>query len=134
MQGRRSPSRRPHSDMDDAISTRLDATAAGADVWTEATRILAKGLASGDVPAADRTYLAQLVAAHTGLAEPDAQKRVDDIIAAEKTAAAEAKKAADAARKAATALSIFTALSMAIGAFCASAAAALGGRQRDEPA
>jgi hypothetical protein len=114
--------------------SRPDATVATADVRTEATRILAKGLASGDVPAADRTYLAQLVAAHTGLSEPDAQKRVDDIIASENAAAAEAKKAADTARKAATALSIFTALSMVIGAFCASAAAALGGRQRDEHA
>jgi hypothetical protein len=114
--------------------TQPNATAASADVRTEATRILAKGLAAGDVPAADRTYLAQLVAVHTGLSEPDAQKRVDDVIASEKAAAADAKKAADTARKAATALSIFTALSMVIGAFCASTAAALGGRQRDEPA
>jgi hypothetical protein len=114
--------------------TQPNATAASADVRGEVTRILAKGLANGDVPAADRTYLAQLVAAHAGLSEPDAQKRVDDVIASEKAAAADAKKAADTARKAATALSIFTALSMVIGAFCASAAAALGGRQRDEPA
>ncbi len=31
-------------------------------VRAETTRILAKGIASGDVPAADRTYLAQLIA------------------------------------------------------------------------
>ncbi len=98
----------------------------------EATRILAKGAATGDVPAADRTYLAQLVAARTGIAEPEAQKRVDEVIAAEKDAEAKVRQAADTARKAASAVSIFTALSMLIGAFIASAAAALGGQQRDE--
>jgi len=91
-------------------------------------------VASSPVAAADRTYLAQLVAAHTGLSEPDAQKRVDDVIASEKAVAADVRKAADTARKAASALSIFTALSMVIDAFRASAAAALGGRQRDEHA
>ena len=39
---------------------------------------------------------------------------------------------ADAARKSASAASIFTALSMLIGAFIASVAAALGGRERDQ--
>jgi len=115
-------------------STGANANAANADTRMEAARILAKGLASGDVSAPDRTYLAQLVAARTGIAEPDAQKRVDDVIAAEKAAEAEVRKAADAARKAASALSIFTALSMLVGAFIACAAASLGGQQRDEHA
>jgi hypothetical protein len=42
------------------------------------------------------------------------------------------RQAADAARKAGAYLSIFLALSMLTGAFIASTAAALGGRQRDE--
>jgi hypothetical protein len=42
------------------------------------------------------------------------------------------RQAADVARKRAAQLSIATALSMLIGAFIASAAAALGGRIRDE--
>jgi hypothetical protein len=96
------------------------------------TRILASGVANGDVPAADRTYLAQLVAARTGISQADAQKRVDEVIAREKAAVEKAKKAANTARKAAAQFAIFTALSMMIGAFIASAAAAYGGSMRDE--
>jgi hypothetical protein len=97
----------------------------------EATRILARSLTTGDVPAADRTYLAQLIAARTGVSETDAQKRVDDTIAQVQTDETKARQAADAARKASAAASIFTALSMLIGAFIACAAAALGGQLRD---
>jgi hypothetical protein len=113
-------------------SSRPDANASPADARAEATRILATGLANGDVSAADRTYLARLVAARTGMSEADAQKRVDDVIAQVKAAEAKARQAADAARKAASAFSIFTALSMLIGAFIACAASALGGKERDE--
>jgi hypothetical protein len=98
----------------------------------QVTRILASGVANGDVPAADRTYLAQLVAARTGISQADAEKRVDEVIAREKAAVEKAKQAADAARKAAAQFAIFTALSMMIGAFIASAAAAYGGSMRDE--
>ena len=87
---------------------------------------------NGDVSAPDKAYLVQLVAARTGLSQADAEKRVDDVIAQEKAAEAKARQAADTARKAAANLSIFTALSMVIGAFIACAAAALGGRLRDE--
>jgi hypothetical protein len=98
---------------------------------SEVTRILAKGISTGDVAADDRDYLAKLVAARTGISEPEAQRRVNDTIAAEKAAELTAREAADASRKAAAATSIFMALSMLIGAFIASAAAALGGRLRD---
>jgi hypothetical protein len=103
-----------------------------ATVRAETTRILANGLRNGDVPAADRTYLAQLIASRTGVSQDDAQKRVDDVLAQEKAAEAKARQAADTARKSASAVSIFTALSMVIGAFIACAAAALGGSLRDE--
>jgi hypothetical protein len=95
------------------------------DVRAEATRILAIGIRSGDILAADQTYLAQVVAARTGLSQADAEKRVEEVIAKKKADA-------DAARKAGAYLSIFTAVSMLIGAFIAAAAAALGGRHRDE--
>jgi hypothetical protein len=113
-------------------SDRPDANASVRDARAEATRILAKGMTSGDVPAADRTYLAQLVAARTGISDADAQKRVDDVIAHVQAAEVKARQAADAARKASSAASIFTSLSMVIGAFIACAAAALGGQMRDE--
>src|ERR1022692_1450482 len=46
------------------------------DVRAQSTRILLNGMRNGDVPAPDKTYLAQLVAARTGLSQPDAAKRV----------------------------------------------------------
>jgi len=114
-------------------ATQPNANGAGsnADARAEATRILARSLSSGDVPAADRTYLAQLVAARTGVSDTDAQKRVDDTIAQVQADETKARQAADAARKASAAASIFTALAMVIGAFIACAAAALGGQLRD---
>lgn len=102
-----------------------------ADARSEAARILANGVASGDVPPADRTYLAELVAARTGISTEEAQKRVDNAIAQAKAAEVKARQAADAARKAASEASIFTALSMLVGAFIACIAAALGGQRRD---
>jgi hypothetical protein len=106
--------------------------ASAGDPRAEGGRILLNGLRNGDMPVGDKTYLAQLVAARTGLSQTEAEKRVDDVIAQEKAAELKARQAADAARKAAAYLSIFLALSMLIGAFIASTAAALGGRQRDE--
>ena len=90
------------------------------------------GVRNGDVSPPDKAYLASLVAARTGLSQADAAKRVDDVIAQAKAAELKAREAADAARKAGSYLSIFIGLSMLIGAFIASAAGALGGRQRDE--
>ena len=98
----------------------------------EATRILAKSAANGTVDPADRTYLAKLVAARTGLSQADAEKRVDDVMAQEQAAEAKVRAAADAARKGAASLSFFTFFSMLIGAFIAAVAGAIGGRQRDE--
>jgi hypothetical protein len=102
------------------------------DMRAQSTRILLNGMRNDDVPASDKTYLAQLVASRTGLSQADAEKRVDDVLAQEKAAELKARQAADAARKAGAYLSIFTGLSMLIGAFIACAAAALGGQQRDE--
>jgi hypothetical protein len=114
-------------------SAQPNANAAGSngEARAEATRILARSLSSGDVPAADRTYLAQLVAARAGISDTEAQKRVDDTIAQVQADETKARQVADSARKASSAASIFTALSMVIGAFIACAAAALGGQLRD---
>jgi len=103
-----------------------------AEARAEATRILTRSLITGTVPDADRSYLAQVVAATTGISQTDAQTRVDSVIAAVKSDETKARQAADAARKASSAASIFTALSMVIGAFIACVSAALGGRLRDQ--
>jgi hypothetical protein len=113
-------------------SERNNASVGDQDVTGQASRILANGVRNGDVPPADRSYLAQLVAAKTGVSQTDAQKRVDDTVTATKEAETKARGAADAARKAAATFAIFTALSLMIGAFVACAAAAYGGTIRDE--
>jgi hypothetical protein len=109
-----------------------NASTPDSDVKTETGRIMLQGLKNGDLSAADRTYLAKLVAAKTGLSQDDAQKRVDQTFAQLKDAEMKARQAADEARKVGAQLAIFTALSMMIGAFIAAAAAALGGAHRDE--
>lgn len=93
----------------------------------QATHILAKDLMTGDVSAADRGYLAQLVAAQTGVSEADAQRRVDDGLT-------QIKAAADAARRSSEMAALFAALSMVVGAFIACVSAALGGGVRDRHA
>ena len=107
-------------------------TATSPEARRETTRILANGLTTGEVPEADKTYLAGLVATRTGIAPADARKRVDDLIAQEKALEVKARQAADTARKSASMGSIFIALSMMVGALIASAAAAFGGSTRDE--
>jgi hypothetical protein len=102
------------------------------DPRTEAVHIVANAWSTGAVPDADRSYLAQLVASRTGSSPADAQRRVDDFIAAALDAETKAKADADAARKAAAKAAIYMALSMLVGAFIASVSAALGGRLRDE--
>jgi hypothetical protein len=102
-----------------------------AQTRAEATRILVTSLGDGGLSDADRAYLAQTVAAHTGLSPADAQQRVDAVVSQVKAAEVKARQAADAARKVAATTSIFTALAMLIGAFIACVAAALGGRERD---
>jgi hypothetical protein len=113
-------------------SDRPDPTANAQNANAQATRILAEGLVNGDVPAADRSYLAQIITLRTGISQADAEQRVDSVIAREKAVEVKARQAADTARKAASELAIFTALSMLIGAFIACVAAAYGGNVRDE--
>jgi hypothetical protein len=91
----------------------------------EIAGIFARGLGRGsDLPAADRTYLARLVSARTGLSQADAEKRVTEVVD-------QARAAADSARKAAAKLSLWLTVSMLIGAFAASLAAIEGGQLRD---
>ena len=98
----------------------------------EAAHIVANAFASGSVPDADRTYLAEQVAARTGASRSEAQARVDGLIAAVMQSQEKLHADADKAKKAAAQASIYLALSMLIGAFIASVAAALGGRIRDQ--
>lgn len=101
-------------------------------VTAEVSRILVNGAIRGEMPADDRAYLDRVVASRTGLSEADAKVRVDQTLANIETAKTEAQEAVDTAKQAATAMALAGAVSLMIGAFIASVAAALGGRQRDE--
>lgn len=117
-----------------ADATRLAAPGAEGDAAAaaQASRILFASAASGQITPEDKTYLGQLVAARTGLSEVDATARVDAVLAQIEQAKVAAQEAADTARQAAATFALMAALSLIIGAFIAGAAAALGGKQRDD--
>ena len=102
------------------------------DVRAESGRILAMVVANGDITPDDKAYLAQMIAAQTGLSPDDAAKRVDTIVTQVKNVEAKAKDAADKARSAAAKLALLSFVALLIGAFIASVAAAFGGNERDE--
>jgi hypothetical protein len=90
----------------------------------EAARILAHALRQGAIPPTDKTYLAQVVSARTGLSQADAKTRVADVFE-------EAQRSAESARKALAHLSLWLFVALLSGAFCASYAGTIGGKQRD---
>ena len=88
--------------------------------------------ATGELPEADRAYLAQLVATNTGLTSEEAQARVDEVITAMDQAKAAAAEAAETARKTAILAAFLTAASLLVSAAGAFWAAQMGGNHRDE--
>ena len=99
----------------------------------EVTSIVGNAITTGQLPNSDRDYLAQLVAARTGISADEARTRIDQAFAKAREAKQRAQQAADDARKTAARLALFTALSMLIGAFVAAIGAAYGGQLRDDP-
>jgi hypothetical protein len=124
----------PTAYMTDTLFRADHATTIAPETRAEAGRILLTGFGSGGISDADKAYLAQLVAASTGLSQDDAGKRVDAVIAKVKDQEARLRQAADTARKSAAYGSFFLAFSLLIGAFIAAAAGALGGQHRDRMA
>ena len=90
----------------------------------EAGRILVNALRQPQMPSADQNYLARLISTRTGISETDAQQRVSDVVGA-------ARQAEDTARKATAHFLLWLFFSLLMGAFSASYAATIGGRQRD---
>ncbi len=98
----------------------------------EVSRILLRGAATGQVPDADKTYIASIISSRTGLSEADARARVDASLKQIDDAKVAVQAAADKARKVASTTALIGTLSLLVGAFISSAAAAFGGMQRDE--
>jgi hypothetical protein len=90
----------------------------------EVSRTFAHDLRQGALPNEDKTYLAQLVSARTGLNLLDAEKRVTDVFG-------DAQGSADRVRKAISHFSLWLFVALLSGAFCASYAGTIGGKQRD---
>ena len=116
----------------DHPDTSGDPVAARAEVG----RILVTDALSGEMSAADKAYVAQVVAARTGLSQADADKRVSEVVEQAKNAKNKAmdtaKAAADAARKTGVYVALWAFISLLIGAFSASFMATVGGRVRDD--
>jgi hypothetical protein len=118
--------------MDSYVDTLLRTDNPSADKATnpaetrqELIRLFTADFRNGEEPSvADRSYIAKVVAARTGLSQADAEKRVNEVIAQVKTDI-------DKARKTAMHLAIWLTLSLFIGAFSAALAATEGGGTRD---
>jgi hypothetical protein len=91
---------------------------------SEAGRIIMTGVGRRDIAADDRAYLVRLVAARTGLAQADADRRVSEV-------AAQSRRAVRRARASSVIIGFMTAASLAAGAAAAWFAAGIGGRHRD---
>lgn len=106
-----------------------------AGISLEVTRIIMHTLNNDALPADDVQYISQLVAVRTGLSPQAAKKRVIETYARMQAKVHDmetaAKVAADKSRKASTYAALWLFISLLIGAFVASFAATLGGRQRD---
>jgi hypothetical protein len=97
----------------------------------EAGRIFAQSTISGSVSEPDKAYLAQVVAASTGLSTDEANARVTEVIAAIDKVKADAAAAAETARKTGIIAAFLTAASLLVSAVAAFWAAQMGGNHRD---
>jgi hypothetical protein len=95
------------------------------EVRQEVTRILVRSGKKAEVSQDDRTYLASVVSANTGLSQQDAEKRVSDAIIT-------MKEALDRARRIGILLGFLTGAILLVGAATAWWAAKVGGRHREE--
>lgn len=91
---------------------------------SEAARILLTVSSHRGMLPEDRAYLVRLVSANTGLAQPEAERRVDDV-------AARAKENLNRARRTGVLLGFMLGASALLGAAAAWFAATLAGRHRD---
>jgi hypothetical protein len=95
-----------------------------AAIRSEVSAIFAHALASKEFSDEDKSHVAALVSARTGVSRAEAEKRVNDVFERD-------REAADAARKAVAHSLYWLFVALLLGAFSASFAATMGGRQRD---
>jgi len=94
------------------------------ELRAQAARIISSGLGHRNMALEDRSYLVRLVEMRTGLAAPDAENRVAQILTKSRDAAAKA-------RRSAVIVAFMIGASLMLGAAAAWVAAAAGGQHRD---
>ena len=99
-------------------------SALSSEARAEVNRILVRSVAQGRLDDNDRAYLAQVVAARTGLSPDEAQRRVAEV-------ETKARDAADKAAKAGAYLSFWNFIALLFGGTAATLAGMLGGSLRD---
>jgi hypothetical protein len=95
------------------------------EMRAQAARIITSGLGHSGMAPDDRAYLVRLVETRTGLAQPDAESRVSQVVSQSHDAIARA-------RSGAVILAFMIAASLMLGAAVAWLAAAFGGEHRDQ--
>lgn len=119
---------------DDGMATSTPEQVSARDL-SEVGRIFMNASRSDPMPAEDVQHVAQLVAQRTGISPQEAEQRVAQLYSrAQKqfqNAEIAAMETVDEARKASAKAALWIFVSLLIGAFVASLAATLGGRQRD---
>lgn len=98
-----------------------------ATVRNEAGMILMNALRQPEMPAQDRSHLASLIASRTGVTPAEANQRISTTLDAY-------RQTTDETRKAVAHSLYWIFVAFLIGAFCASYAATIGGKQRDRVA
>jgi hypothetical protein len=99
-------------------------SAGDSELRAQASRIITSGLGHSSIAADDRAYLVHMVATRTGLAQPEAESRVD-------RAFRQSSEAISRARRAAVILAFMIAASLMLGAAVSWLAASAGGQHRD---
>lgn len=114
------------------LQTRPAGTPAGeAAQRAEAARIFALAMQAGALTDDERRYLSESVARMTGTSAGSAEQTLTQTLREARTTAEDVAVAAAERAERVARLPLWMFLSLLVGAFCASAAAALGGAQRD---
>jgi len=101
-------------------------------VQQQIATIILRSVASGEMAERDRSHLAWVVAANTGLDPTEARARVDEVNAEMDAARAQALAAVERTRVAGVVFGFIAAATLLIGAVAAFFAATAGGHHRDE--
>jgi hypothetical protein len=118
--------RPPQSDT--TVGVTSGPSALSTEVRAEVTRVLIRAIAQGKLDDNDRTYLAQVVSARTGMPPEQAESRVAEVEARARQAV---KEAEDKSAKAGAFFSLWTFMALLFGGTAATLAGMVGGQLRD---